>query len=254
MEQPGGSTTVVTGAAGGIGRAVCRRLHADGHRVVAVDRRPDDLDHRTAALARGLDVADPEAVDALVAEVEATVGPIDGLVLAAGTLRSGPVRDTTVDDWTAVLHANATGTFVPARAVVPLLVERGRGAIVAVTSNAASTPRAGLGAYGASKAAAAALIRTLGLEVAGAGVRCNLVSPGSTETPMLAALAPDLNRDDHAAALVAGDAERFRLGIPLGRVAEPDDVAAAIAFLLSDDARHITLHDLRVDGGATLDA
>src|SRR5690606_37889846 len=130
------------------------------------------------------------------------------------------------------------------------------GSIVVVSSNAAATPRVGMAAYCASKAAATAFTRALALQVAPHGVRVNLVSPGSTDTAMLRGLYTDADHplDDAArAALLDGDAHVYRLGIPLRRIASADDIAAAVRFLASADARHITMHDLRVDGGATLD-
>ena len=107
-----------------------------------------------------------------------------------------------------------------------------------------------MAAYGASKAAATAYLRSLGLELAPHGIRCNVVSPGSTDTPMLRGM---WSGDDESPAVIAGDAASFRLGIPLGRIARPEDIAQTVLFLCSDAARHVTLHDLRVDGGATLD-
>jgi 2,3-dihydro-2,3-dihydroxybenzoate dehydrogenase len=109
----------------------------------------------------------------------------------------------------------------------------------------------GMAAYAASKAAAVAYTRCLGLEVAAAGVRCNVVSPGSTDTPMLRGL---WHCEADRSATVDGDLGRHRLGIPLRRVADPTDIAAAVVFLLSDAARQITLHELTVDGGAGLGA
>jgi 2,3-dihydro-2,3-dihydroxybenzoate dehydrogenase len=129
-------------------------------------------------------------------------------------------------------------------------VPRRRGSIVTVSSNAAGVPRAGMAAYGASKAAATMYTKALGLELAEFGIRANVVAPGTTRTPMLAPLGAGV--DEVAAAAVVGDPLRFKVGIPLGRVAEPDDIASAVAFLASDAARHITLAELYVDGGATL--
>jgi 2,3-dihydro-2,3-dihydroxybenzoate dehydrogenase len=129
------------------------------------------------------------------------------------------------------------------------MVPRRSGAVVTVTSNAAGTARADMAAYAASKAAAAMFTKCLGLEVAGFGIRCNVVAPGSTDTPMLTSMWRDPSGRTRT---VRGDPGTFRVGIPLGRVASPDDVAEAVAFLLSDRARHITMHDLTVDGGATL--
>ncbi|TYB50613.1 SDR family oxidoreductase [Nonomuraea sp. PA05] len=109
-------------------------------------------------------------------------------------------------------------------------------------------------AYAASKAAARMFTRCLGLEVARHGIRCNVVSPGSTDTAMLRALWSGEDPDEALSATLAGDPGAFRVGIPLGRVADPADIADAVVFLCSERARHITMHDLLVDGGATLRA
>lgn len=237
------TVALVTGAAGGIGAAVVRLLEDRGLRVVAVDRVASD-----AADARVLDVTRQPDVDALVADVEAGVGPIEVLVNAAGLLRSGPALDDG-DDLEALVAVNVVGVAHVSRAVARAMVPRGRGVIVTVASNAAGVPRAGMAAYGASKAAATSWTKALGLELAQHGIRCNVVQPGTTRTPMLAGLGA---QDAAVAAAVAGDPARFKVGIPLGRVAEPEDVAYAIGFLVSDEARHLTMHELYVDGGASL--
>lgn len=121
--------------------------------------------------------------------------------------------------------------------------------MVAVSSNAAGIPRMNMGAYAASKAALTMYMRCLGLELAGAGVRCNVVAPGSTLTPMQTGMWAD---DSGAAAVIAGDLATYKAGIPLRKLATPEDVAAAVMFLLSEQAGHIAMADLYVDGGATL--
>ncbi|WP_030685248.1 2,3-dihydro-2,3-dihydroxybenzoate dehydrogenase [Streptomyces sp. NRRL B-1347] len=250
---------LVTGAAGGIGRAVVRALAERGTRVAAVDRDGDALHKRVAELARqGLpvtaypaDVTDAADVEALVAAVESGLGPVEYLVNAAGTLRVGEVRELSGQDWADMFAVNASGVFHTSRAVVDRMVPRGRGALVTVASNAAATPRAKMAAYAASKAAATMFTKSLGLEVARYGIRCNVVAPGSTETPMLWSMWHD---DEGRARTLGGSAEDFRVGIPLGKTARPEDVAAAVLFLLSEQAGHVTLHELTVDGGAALGA
>ncbi|WP_210495243.1 2,3-dihydro-2,3-dihydroxybenzoate dehydrogenase [Patulibacter sp. SYSU D01012] len=255
----------VTGAGRGIGAAVARGLAADGHRVVVTDRDADaaratadaiaadrasgPADRGAAALALPLDVTDRAAVEAVVAAAEEQAGPIDVLACVAGVLHPGQVVDTDDAAWDATFAVNATGVFLVARAVARRMRPRGRGTIVTVASNAAGVPRAGMAAYGASKAAAASFTRSLGLELAPHGIRCNVVAPGSTDTAMQRALWTD---PDAEARTVAGDPATFKAGIPLGRIAAPEDVADAVRFLVSDRARHITMHDLYVDGGATL--
>ncbi|MFI5839066.1 SDR family oxidoreductase [Catenuloplanes sp. NPDC051500] len=231
-----GRVALVTGAAGGIGAAVVKALADDGATVIGTDLHT----------ARILDVRDPDAVERLVADVEANAGPIGILVNVAGVLRTGPVLDTTDADWNAVFAVNATGVFTVSRAVARRMADRGRGVIVTVGSNAAGVPRMHMAAYAAAKAAAAHFTRCLGLELAGRGVRCNVVAPGTTDTEMLRGMPPG--------DAVAGSGAVFKTGIPLGRIASPSDVADAVAFLVSDRARHVTMHDLYVDGGATLRA
>jgi len=253
-----GRWALVTGAAQGIGAATAIRLAEQGARLALCDRDVARLNDAAAALrgqgadvaAFACDVADVAAVAAMVERIERELGPIAHLAHVAGVLRVGEAIGLDPHDWDACMAVNARGAFAVAGAVAVRMRERGRGSIVAVGSNAASAPRTGMAAYAASKAAATQYLRCLALELAPFGVRCNIVSPGSTDTAMQRAFAHD---ETARAGILRGDCERFRLGIPLGRIADPADVAETICFLLSDRARHVTLHDLRVDGGATLD-
>jgi 2,3-dihydro-2,3-dihydroxybenzoate dehydrogenase len=248
---------VVTGAAGGIGAAIAHALGVRGAVVAAVDKDATRLatvvDKLTGegirAEAFPADVTSSAEVDGVVDAVERGLGAIDHLVNAAGVLCGGTAAALTDDDWARTFAVNSNGVFYASRAVVNRMVPRGSGAIVTVASNAAATARAGMSAYAASKAAATAFTKCLGLEVARHGIRCNLVAPGSTDTPMLRAL---WTEQDAAATSIAGRPDAFRVGIPLGKLATPDDVADAVVFLLSARASHITMHALTVDGGATL--
>ncbi|MEV5986810.1 2,3-dihydro-2,3-dihydroxybenzoate dehydrogenase [Streptomyces sp. NPDC052051] len=250
---------LVTGAAGGIGAAVARVLGERGIAVAAVDRDAAQLEEVVAKLGVddlpvvgfAADVSDSAAVEALVGEVERCLGPIDYLVNAAGVLRLGEVSGFSDDDWNSTFAVNTTGVFHLSRAVVGRMVPRRCGAVVTVASNAAATPRSGMAAYAASKAAAEMFTKSLGLEVARHGIRCNIVAPGSTDTPMLSSMWHD---ESGPRATLTGNLDAFRVGIPLGKLAQPTDVANAVAFLLSDQASHITLHTLTVDGGAALGA
>lgn len=239
---------LVTGAGGGIGAAVVRALLDAGARVVATDLDAPDLPALPGLTTLPLDVRDPQAVEALVAMAEAEIGPVRFGVSVAGALATGLVTETTDEDWRQVFSVNADGVFHLTRALARHMGPRGQGALVAVSSNAAGVPRHGMAAYAASKAAATMYMRSLGLELAPLGIRCNIVAPGSTRTPMQTGMWAD---DSGEAQVIAGIPEQFKPGIPLGRIGEPADVAAAVMFLLSDQAGHVTMADLYVDGGAT---
>jgi 2,3-dihydro-2,3-dihydroxybenzoate dehydrogenase len=250
-------TALVTGAAGGIGEAVVRALAAEGIAVAAMDCNAESLAPIVKDLAgaghlvRGYaaDVRSSAEVDAVVDRVERELGPIGYLVNTAGILRTGEAVSLSDDDWDLTFAVNTAGVFHVSRAVAARMIPRGSGAIVTVASNSANTPRWNMSAYAASKAAATSFTKTLGLELATHGIRCNVVAPGSTETPMLTSLWAD---GDAGRVSVEGSPDTFRVGIPLGRLAQPSHIADAVLFLLSDRASHITLHDLTVDGGAAL--
>lgn len=260
-----GRVALVTGAGQGIGAAVTRALAALGARVAATDRDVRTLDATTAALNAGfaddpvagavhgyrLDVTDADAVEETVGRVERELGPVDVLVNVAGVLHTAPVLELTDRQWADTFAVNTTGVFHLSRAVVARMTPRRSGCVVTVASNAAGIPRTRMAAYAASKAAAVMFTKCLGLESARDGIRCNVVAPGSTDTPMQRALWTD---ESAAARVVDGDPDprAYRTGIPLGRIADPEDVADAVVFLASDRARQITMHDLYVDGGATL--
>lgn len=245
-----GSVALVTGAAGGIGTALVRQLATAGCRVVATDRVRPSLDGVAGRVhAFALDVSDASAVDALVDQVEATIGPIRLAASVAGVLQVGRVIDTTDAEWRRVFAVNADGVFNLGRALARVMSPRAEGAIVTVSSNAAGVPRHGMAAYAASKAAATMFTRCLGLELAPLGIRCNIVAPGSTLTPMQTGMWED---DQGAERVITGNLSTYKAGIPLRKLATPEDIAQAVMFLLSDQAGHVAMSDLYVDGGATL--
>ncbi|QES52868.1 2,3-dihydro-2,3-dihydroxybenzoate dehydrogenase [Streptomyces venezuelae] len=260
-----GKVALVTGAGQGIGEAVVRTLFRLGATVAATDvsakavaalaAELDPEPGRVPAAGHGavhaytLDVTDPAAVDRTVGQIGRELGPVDILVNVAGILRTAPVAELTDEDWAATFAVNVQGVFFTSRAVVPGMAARGSGSVVTVASNAAGIPRTGMAAYAASKAAAVMFTKCLGLEYARSGVRCNIVAPGSTDTPMQWGLWTD---PQAPARVLDGDLPSYRTGIPLGRIADPQDIADAVVFLASDQARHITMQDLYVDGGATL--
>lgn len=245
-----GKVAIVTGAAQGIGARVAMALAAQGAVVAALD-----IKGAVAPDARGMglavDVADSSAVDSAVIRIEQELGPVDILVNVAGVLHLGPALAMSDAQWEHTFAVNTGGVFRMCRAVGERMIERRGGTIVTVASNAASVPRQMMAAYAASKAASTQFTRCLGLELAQHGVRCNVVSPGSTDTDMQRQL---WSSPEDAKKVIDGSPASYRLGIPLGRIASVDDIADAVCFLASARARHITMHDLRVDGGATLGA
>jgi glucose 1-dehydrogenase len=245
---------LVTGAASGIGRATCVRLARDAQaagraaRVAAVDvASAAELDGLVAelrelgaeALALRGDMGTVDGPGRAVGEAVERFGGLDGLVSNAGINRPGPLVEYAVEDWDRLFAVNARATWLLARAAHPAL-RASTGAIVAVGSMSGSHAHAGLGAYAPSKAAVIMLIRVLAQELGRDGIRVNAVSPGMTRTGMTARVYADPRVAAARDALV-----------PLGRVAVPEDMAAAIAFLLSPDARYVNGHDLIVDGGLT---
>ncbi|WET82692.1 2,3-dihydro-2,3-dihydroxybenzoate dehydrogenase [Amycolatopsis sp. QT-25] len=247
MDGIEGKVALVTGGARGIGAAVVDGLVGAGAVVAAVDlTEGPSRDGVTSFVA---DVGDPAAVARVVDDVERELGPIGIGVSVAGVLKPGSVCETSDEDWAATFAVNSTGVFTVLRELSRRMSPRRSGVLVTVGSNAAGVPRTGMAAYAASKAAATMLTRCLGLELAGSGIRCNIVSPGSTDTEMQRLLWTDENGADR---VIAGDSAQYRVGIPLGRIAEPADIADAVLFLASDRARHITMQNLYVDGGATL--
>ncbi|QDQ28495.1 2,3-dihydro-2,3-dihydroxybenzoate dehydrogenase [Chitinimonas arctica] len=254
-----GKVALVTGAAQGIGASVAMALARGGAAVAVLDLQAEAVAGTAAALrdlgrpALGLavDVARTDAVEAAVAQVEQELGAIDILVNVAGLLRMGNILTLSDEDWDRTFAVNVGGVFRVSRAVANRMAPRKRGAIVTVGSNASAVPRQQMAAYAASKAASAHFSRCLALEMAQHGIRCNVVSPGSTDTAMQRQLWTSPASEQ---AVIAGSLDSYRLGIPLGRIAAPDDIAEAVCFLASDRARHITMQDLCVDGGATLGA
>ncbi|NAW68704.1 2,3-dihydro-2,3-dihydroxybenzoate dehydrogenase [Vibrio sp. V27_P1S3P104] len=252
-------TVLVTGAARGIGLSVVEQLLKQNAKVVATDVRMQTLLSNTELLrvsygqqlqCAELDVAQIDRVADMMADLQQQYGPIDHLVSCAGILHLGAIHEMPFEQIHETFMVNTFGILNLMQALSHSMKEAKRGSMVIVGSNAANTPRPNMGAYGASKSALHMLVKCIGIELASYGVRCNIVSPGSTRTDMQMQLWTESYGEAQA---ISGDAVTYRLGIPLQKIAEPVDIARTILFLLSDAANHITMHDLRVDGGATLD-
>ncbi|CGY46341.1 2%2C3-dihydro-2%2C3-dihydroxybenzoate dehydrogenase [Salmonella enterica subsp. enterica serovar Typhi] len=242
-------TVWVTGAGKGIGYATALAFVDAGARVIGFDREFTQENYPFAT--EVMDVADAAQVAQVCQCVLQKTPRLDVLVNAAGILRMGATDALNVDDWQQTFAVNVGGAFNLFSQTMAQFRRQQGGAIVTVASDAAHTPRIGMGAYGASKAALKSLALTVGLELAGCGVRCNVVSPGSTDTDMQRTLWVS---EDAEQQRIRGFGEQFKLGIPLGKIARPQEIANTILFLASDLASHITLQDIVVDGGSTLGA
>jgi NAD(P)-dependent dehydrogenase (short-subunit alcohol dehydrogenase family) len=243
VSDPG--TYLITGGAGGIGQAVARRLVADGHHVVLADR--DEAAVMAAAgVLRGatgipVDLSDAGACLTLVAQAAAAADPpLRGAVTCAGVLGSFAPSAHTAEQWDDVLAVNARASYLVADATARTVAASGRTGSVVLYSSGAARRAFGIPAYSASKGAVEAVARELSLTWAPQGVRVNVIAPGPVNTEMLG----DARSDP---ALMSAIVAR----IPLGRVAEPEELAATTTFLLGDDASYITGITLDVDGGFT---
>jgi NAD(P)-dependent dehydrogenase (short-subunit alcohol dehydrogenase family) len=228
-----GRVALVTGAARGIGRAIAETLRDQGARVVAADLEPASTKGVTPL---AMNVADERAVDEGFAQIEATLGPVEVLVLNAGIFIVEELEATSVESWQRTIDVNLTGSFICARRALPHMREAGWGRVVAIGSSAGKTGGSkAMAAYAASKAGVMALAKSIASEYASFGITSNALAPSLIDTPMLAGIA------DLAAR------------IPVGRLGRPQDVADLVAFLASDHAGYITGEVVDVNGGFLID-
>ena len=231
---------LVTGGSRGIGLSIAARLAAAGHRVaVTYNSTPPAAAEELGLLAVQCDVTDVDALDTAFSTIEEQLGPVEILVANAGITRDNLVLRMSDDDFTSVIETNLTGTYRVSKRAIKKMMKGRWGRIIMISSVVGLGGQAGQANYAASKAGLIGLGRSLAKEFASRNVTVNIVAPGPIETDMLAAL----TEDQHAQIVDL---------VPLSRVGNPDEVAAAVTFLASEDAGYITGTVLPVDGGLSM--
>ncbi|BBY30940.1 SDR family NAD(P)-dependent oxidoreductase [Mycolicibacterium sediminis] len=226
---------VVTGGGSGIGQAIANRLRADGYNVAILDLTASDTEFSFVA-----DVTDRAAIDEALTGIRAQLGPVSILVNAAGLDSFKKFQDVSFERWLRVIDVNLHGVFHCIQAVLPDMLEAGWGRIVNISSSSTHSGAPYMAPYVAAKSAVNGLTKTLALEYGPSGITVNAVPPGFIDTPMLRAAA------DKG---FLGDIEQTIAATPVRRIGRPEDIAAACAFLISEEAGYITGQILGVNGG-----
>lgn len=242
-----GRHMLVTGGANGIGKATVLRFLAGGAKIVCLDM--DEMALAAMEKAYGVaglnvDVTDTKALDAAIANAAAQMGRLDGIVNSAGLDYQAALEDISDAGWERLMAVNLTGPMKVCRAALPFLKAAGGGTIVNVSSGAGLAPLKYRSAYSASKAGLQMFSKSLAMELAQAGIRVNVVCPGAVETPLFRTSIKDGAKGE-------AQLEAVRARYALARISDPDEIAAAIAFLSSTEASYITGVALAVDGGRT---
>lgn len=253
MRGINGKVAIVTGGAGGIGSAICRRFGEDGAKVAVFDINREAAEAVAAAIrdnggnaqAFAVDLTSQESVNAAVAAAEEALGPTDILVNNAGWDKVGNFLATEKPLWDKIVAINLYGALYMHHAVVKGMVERGSGRVVNVASDAGRGGSSGEAVYSFCKGGLIAFSKTMAREVARQQINVNVVCPGPTDTPLLDDICGEGERGDKLRAA-------FTRAVPFGRLGQPDDLPGAIAFLSSDDAAFITGQVISVSGGLTM--
>jgi 2-hydroxycyclohexanecarboxyl-CoA dehydrogenase len=238
---------IVTGAGRGIGRGIVEKLAAEGARVVVSDVDEESARETAESVGGGAvglwaDVTSKEAVEAMVREVVDRFGRIDALVNNAGWDKVGPFLESEESDWERVIAINLYGTLHCCKAVLPVMVEQEYGKVVNIGSDAGRVGSSGEAVYSAAKGGIIAFTKTLAREMARYKINVNCICPGPADTPLFAAIGEDNPKLKEA----------LQKAIPFRRLAQPQDLANAVAFLASDEAEYITGQTLSVSGGLTM--
>ena len=243
-EVKGARVVIVTGGARGIGRSIVDTLHRSGDHVIAFDVNTKAIDRFNAEAdgdprlrAQEVSITDRAAVEAAVSAIVAELGSVDVLVNNAGMTLPSTFLTQTDEDWDKIVAVNLTGTFIVSQVVARVMVERGTGAIVSISSVSAHGVRTGPPSYAAAKAGVEGLVRLMAVQLGPLGVRVNTVVVGSTATPWL------LGKKSEA------DLDEIRASTLTGELGDPDDVANTVAFLASPEAKHVHGQMVSVSGG-----
>ena len=234
MSKP---VALITGAAAGIGRAIAERLAADGFALAVLDREPSGLPGAYEVI---YDLSDAAKLNALVDRIERDLGPVEALVNNAGVVSSKPLLDVTLEDWERTININARAPFFLMQACGRRMVQRRHGAIVNIASVSGRLPKPMQSVYGVSKAAIIHMTRSAAAAFGPHGVRVTAVSPGVIDTPLTQSLFA--GRSDEA------NAQLMRQ-VPLGRIAEPREIAAVVSFLLGPDSSYVNGQTISACGG-----
>ena len=253
MQRFDNQTVIVTGGGGGIGGATCRRFGAEGARVAVFDIAAESAERTAAAVreaggqARAFrcDITARTSVDAALADTEAAFGAVDVLVNNAGWDIFKPFTKTAPTDWERLIAINLVGALHLHHAVLPGMVERRKGRVVNIASDAARVGSSGEAVYAACKGALVAFSKTIAREHARHGIPCNVVCPGPTDTALFDGFKQGAGNPEKLV-------EAFTRSIPLGRIGQPDDLPGAVLFFASADAAFVTGQVLSVSGGLTM--